>query len=131
MGDVAKKIGVCRNTLKERFREAGVDYGYSDVSDEFLKEAARSYHRQKEGSGVRYFEGLVRGTLNLRVTQKRIRKCFKQANHIAKVLQKKQALRRRTYSVKRSNSLWHVDGHHKLILWGFVIHGIVDGHDHV
>jgi len=25
------------------------------------------------------------------------------------------------------NSLWHIDGHHSLIRWGFVVHGCVDG----
>jgi len=31
------------------------------------------------------------------------------------------------YSVDHPNALWHIDGHHKLILWGIVIHGIADG----
>ena len=26
--------------------------------------------------------------------------------------------------------VWHLDGHHKLIRWGVVIHGIADGYDH-
>ena len=25
------------------------------------------------------------------------------------------------------NSLWHIDGHHSLVNWGFVIHGGIDG----
>jgi hypothetical protein len=24
--------------------------------------------------------------------------------------------------------MWHLDGHHKLIRWGIVIHGFVDGY---
>ena len=34
---------------------------------------------------------------------------------------------RRTYTVPAPNSLWHLDGHHSLITWGFVIHGAIDG----
>nr|XP_058962207.1 uncharacterized protein LOC131789152 [Pocillopora verrucosa] len=34
---------------------------------------------------------------------------------------------RRQYSVPWPNSLWHLDGHHSLIRWGFVIHGCMDG----
>ena len=34
---------------------------------------------------------------------------------------------RRVYSVPWPNSLWHIDGHHSLIQWGFVIHGCIDG----
>ncbi|KAK4688286.1 hypothetical protein P7C73_g1822, partial [Tremellales sp. Uapishka_1] len=36
-------------------------------------------------------------------------------------------LKRRTYSVAFYNSLWHIDGHHKLIRWKLVIHGGIDG----
>ncbi|KAG1733230.1 uncharacterized protein EDB91DRAFT_1057653, partial [Suillus paluster] len=32
------------------------------------------------------------------------------------------------YAVPRSNHLWHLDGHHKLILWGIVIDGLIDGY---
>ncbi|KAK7881406.1 hypothetical protein WMY93_029815 [Mugilogobius chulae] len=38
-----------------------------------------------------------------------------------------QVLQRRQYSVSGSNSLWHIDGNHKLIRWRFVVHGGVDG----
>ena len=34
---------------------------------------------------------------------------------------------RRAYSVPGPNSLWHIDGHHSLVRWGFVIHGAIDG----
>ena len=34
---------------------------------------------------------------------------------------------RRQYSVPWPSSLWHLEGHHSLIRWGFVIHGCIDG----
>ena len=40
-------------------------------------------------------------------------------------------MERRRYSVPGPNSLWHVDGHHSLIAWGFVIHGAIDGFSHM
>ncbi|KAF8991330.1 hypothetical protein BDQ17DRAFT_1255009, partial [Cyathus striatus] len=43
-------------------------------------------------------------------------------------LQQRRAIKRQTYRVKRPNSVWHLDGHHKLINWGIVIHGMVDGY---
>ncbi|KAG2143310.1 hypothetical protein BD769DRAFT_1348343, partial [Suillus cothurnatus] len=39
-----------------------------------------------------------------------------------------QIIRRRKYEVKWSNVLWHLDGHHKMIQWWFVIHIFIDGH---
>lgn len=35
---------------------------------------------------------------------------------------------RQTYSVKGTLALWHIDGKHKLIRWGFIIHGDIDGY---
>ena len=37
------------------------------------------------------------------------------------------AVSRRKYSVAGPNSLWHLDSHHSLITWGFVIFGAIDG----
>ena len=34
----------------------------------------------------------------------------------------------RHYSVPGPRSLWHLDGNYKLIRWGFVIHGCLDGY---
>ncbi|KAL4079798.1 hypothetical protein J3A83DRAFT_4086426, partial [Scleroderma citrinum] len=31
------------------------------------------------------------------------------------------------YHIKWPNALWHIDGHHKLIWWGIVIHAFIDG----
>ncbi|KAF9232621.1 hypothetical protein BU15DRAFT_54820, partial [Melanogaster broomeanus] len=37
-----------------------------------------------------------------------------------------QVKRRQRYYVKSQNTLWHIDGYHKLICWGIVIHGFID-----
>ncbi|KAF8797423.1 hypothetical protein BYT27DRAFT_7042192, partial [Phlegmacium glaucopus] len=37
-------------------------------------------------------------------------------------------LERTHYHVPRPNHLWHIDGHHKMIAWGIVIHGVADGY---
>ncbi|KAI5986085.1 hypothetical protein F5J12DRAFT_728872, partial [Pisolithus orientalis] len=29
------------------------------------------------------------------------------------------------------NALWHMDGHHKLIQWGIIIHGFINGFCHM
>ena len=36
-------------------------------------------------------------------------------------------IQRRKYSVPGPLALWHIDGYHKLIRWGFVVHGGIDG----
>ncbi|KAF7653786.1 hypothetical protein LDENG_00078580 [Lucifuga dentata] len=39
--------------------------------------------------------------------------------------------RHRRYSAEAPNSLWHIDGNHKLIRWRIVIHGGIDGFSHL
>ena len=41
---------------------------------------------------------------------------------------RRRAFHRGKYSVPGPNSLWHVDGHHKLIQWKIIIHGGIDGY---
>ncbi len=36
-------------------------------------------------------------------------------------------VKRRIYSVPYPNTMWHIDGNHKLIKWGFVVYAGVDG----
>ena len=42
-----------------------------------------------------------------------------------------KAVKRREYVVPFINSLWHIDGNHKLIRWKIVIHGGIDGKIHL
>ncbi|KAJ7580486.1 hypothetical protein C8J56DRAFT_732946, partial [Mycena floridula] len=58
---------------------------------------------------------------------RRVTASLKRVDNLGRTLRNNQTIRRRKYSVKRPNSLWHLDGHHKLIRWGIVIHGFVDG----
>ncbi|KAF9023503.1 hypothetical protein BDZ89DRAFT_884787, partial [Hymenopellis radicata] len=57
----------------------------------------------------------------------RIAASLQRVDALGRVLHKPAAIKRREYLVSRPDALWHVDGHHKLIHWGIVIHGIVDG----
>ena len=34
---------------------------------------------------------------------------------------------RRVYSVPYPNAVWHIDNNLRLVRWGFVVHGVIDG----
>ncbi|KAI6149662.1 hypothetical protein BKA82DRAFT_3960293, partial [Pisolithus tinctorius] len=38
---------------------------------------------------------------------------------------------RHKYHIKQPNALWHMDSHHKLIQWGIIIHGFINGFCHI
>ena len=52
-----------------------------------------------------------------------LRNAIHRVDHISTVTRKRSVVRRCIYSVPHPNYIWHVDGHHKLIRWCFVIRG--------
>ncbi|KAI5984837.1 hypothetical protein EDD15DRAFT_2143373, partial [Pisolithus albus] len=61
------------------------------------------------------------------IQRHRISSSLQRVDPLGRVLWKQATIHRRQYRVSRPNALWHMDGHHKLIHWGIVIHGIIDG----
>ncbi|KAF3844174.1 hypothetical protein F7725_013515 [Dissostichus mawsoni] len=63
------------------------------------------------------------------IQRRRVRDSMKRINPEAAALRAmSQRLHRRAYRVAGPNSLWHLDGNHKLIRWRIVIHGGIDGY---
>ncbi|KAG1902945.1 uncharacterized protein F5891DRAFT_948282 [Suillus fuscotomentosus] len=81
----------------------------------------------KPNSGVHYLTGHLR-QLGLRIQQQRVISSIHRVNPLETVLRQCTIIQRQQYRVSRPNALWHMDGHHKLIHWGIVIHGIIDGY---
>ena len=84
----------------------------------------KEYLKQSPNAGQVLVQGHIAG-LGLRVQHDRVRK----ARHSINGSHPKQAaIFQRVYSVPGPNSLWHVDGNHKMIRWRLVIHGGIDGY---
>ena len=67
-------------------------------------------------------------SIRLRVQQRRVSKTLVRVDPINSRLRWVCLVQRRKFSVPGPNSLWHIDGHHSLIQWGFDIHGAIDDH---
>ena len=65
------------------------------------------------------------------VQRERLRDSIHQTDPVNTALRWHQLVRRRPYSVRGPNSLWHIDGKHKLICWRLVIHGGIEGFSHL
>jgi hypothetical protein len=113
-------------------RENGLDFKYSDIGDEELDKIIQAYRETHSSSGVNYVISHLR-TRQIRVQRQRVIDSIHRTDGIGGVLRttKQKHLSRRVYHVKRPHALWHIDGHHKLILWGIVIHGMIDGFSRV
>ena len=125
---LAQKLGIHRNTLRYKIKAAGLHTQFSSLSDQDLETLVKVFREQQPESGLRYFMGFLRRH-GLKVQRQRVRLAVKRVDHLGQTLrQRRTKVSRQRYHVSRPNALWHIDGHHKLIHWGIVIHGCVDGY---
>lgn len=123
---LAKALGIHRNTLRQKLKAQNLERRYSTISDEDLDTLVRGFKEIKPRSGLRYFTGFLKAN-GLRIQKERVRLALHRVDGLNQTLRNHAAIDRRVYDVPRPNFLWHIDGHHKLIRWGVVLHGGVDG----
>ena len=100
---------------------------FSIISDEGIDEIVRGYiscHGSTTGEPL--MSGYFR-SLGLHIQRRRIRASLNRVDPEHSALRWGALVARRKYFVRWPNSLWHLDGHHSLIRWKFVIHGCCDG----
>lgn len=124
--ELSEMLGVHRNTLRRYMKCYGVERKYSNLTNVDLDRLVTEFKKERPDSGIRYMIGFLRRH-GLRVQHRRVVESLRRVDRLGQVLRDRRVKRRRKYHVKRPNALWHVDGHHKLIRWGIVIHGFVDG----
>ena len=101
--------------------------GFSDLSDDELDVIVARFMRN-HGTLVGY--SLVCShlrSIGIRVQRDRIRKSIARFDPVNSRIRWATVIARRSYRVAGPNSLWHIDGHHSLVTWEFVIHGAIDG----
>ena len=126
---LAKVVGVHRNTLQYYLKLHNVDTGFSRISDQNLDLLIKTFQHTKPDSGIRYLVGFLRHH-GLKVQKERIRASIGRVDRLGQKIRHRRTAKaqRKRYNVSRPNALWHIDGHHKMILWGIVIHGCIDGY---
>ena len=66
-------------------------------------------------------------SINVIVQRRRVRESLSRVSPLSRIMRRHSPINRRIYKVPGANSLRHIDGHHKLVRWRFVIHGGIDG----
>jgi hypothetical protein len=127
VGQLADTIGIHRNTLRNYLKDFQIDFQYSKISDLDLDTLIRDIRTTYPDYGIRYLTGTLRAR-GYRIQKRRIIASLHRVDVVGITLRTQGRIRRRKYQVTRPQALWHLDGHHKLIRWGIVIHGIVDGY---
>lgn len=128
---LARTIGVSRGTLTKYCELYGIRrQKFTEISDEDLDLLVRDYKLRHPNTGIRYLRGNML-LQHFRIQRSRIIESINRVDTLAKQLRKDTTIKRREYHSARPNALWHLDGHHKLIQWGIVIHGVSDGCDRI
>jgi hypothetical protein len=122
-------FGVSRWTLLRRVREYGLEHlsRFSVISDTEIDSLVEDFmSKHGHATGETYITGYLRA-LGYHIPRRRIRASINRVDPVNTALRWGALVSRRTYHVPWPNSLWHIDGHHSLIRWSFVIHGCIDG----
>lgn len=125
---VAGALQVSCTTLWRYLNNSGVQRSrYTSISDDELDSIVRDIQRENPNRGQQLICGYLRDR-GINVQRRRLRASVARTDPLRRMVRWHQVVSRRTYSVELSNSLWHIDGHHSLVRWRYVIHGGIDGY---
>ena len=113
---IAQLLGVSVRTVRRRMSVAGLSIRstYSQLSDDQLDDLVGSIQQQFPHCGNRQMFGHLTSR-GVRVQYHRVRESQRRIDPGGSVLRQLRCMKRRKYSVKGPQHLWHVDGNHKLI----------------
>ena len=126
--DIAKLYGCSSRTIRRRILHFGLDMitAYDTISDADLDAIVSNVVLSFPSAGQTTLEGILRSRGH-HIQRWRIRDSLLRVDPWGIEQRSRRVLRRRVYKVRGPNSLWHIDGLHKLIRWRIVIHGGIDG----
>ena len=126
--DIAKVFNCSRRTIERRMSEYCIEGKiFSSLTDDDLDVKVSDICSLNPLIGEKTVQDRLRHQ-GIRVQRSKLRASMKRVDPHGVKARLKHVLHRRQYSVPGPNSLWHLDGYHKLIRWGFVIHGGIDGY---
>ncbi|XP_028413842.1 uncharacterized protein LOC114536687 isoform X2 [Dendronephthya gigantea] len=115
---IAQILGISESTLRRKRDElqlsTDIEDNFSELSDNQLKEIATEIRRVTPNIGQRRLQGAFRAR-GFKVQRSRVRQCLRELDPLGTALRWNDTIYRRKYSVPAPNSLWHIDGNHKLI----------------
>ncbi|XP_039866533.1 uncharacterized protein LOC120720812 [Simochromis diagramma] len=127
---ISKLLGISQKTVRRRMEEWGLSITatYSSLSDDETDNLIAAIKQESKNLGYRMVKGRLRA-LGHRVQWNRVWDSMRRVDS-AGILERMANLGcvvRRTYSVPGPLSLLHIDTNHKLIRYGLVMFGGVDG----
>lgn len=130
--EISKLYGCSPRTIRRRILRYELQefVSFSDISDEDLDSLVTRFVATFPNAGQNTLADYLQ-SCNLHTQRQRIRDTMTRIDPEGTALRTRNILRRREYRVQGPNSLWHIDGNHKLVRWRIVIHGGIDGYSRI
>ena len=126
--DMALMLGCSKRTVERRLSTYNLSTrNYTAITDHELDERVQELCSVFPRCGEKLVHGRLRAQ-GVYVQRQRVRESLRRVDPSGVQARIRRVLHRRTYQVDSPNSLWHLDGHHKLIRWRIVVHGGIDGY---
>ena len=126
--DISAMFGCSRRTIERRMQKYELYHLNSmAITDAHLDSLVVEIASLLPRCGEKTVNGRLR-SCGIRIPRRKIRDSLKRVDPSGIHERCRGVLHRRRYQVTSPNSLWHLDGYHKLIRWRLVIHGGTDGY---
>ena len=114
--DIAETLGVSRSTIHRRLAEYNISVSsrWSCLTDDQLDDIVSQVQQNFANAGYRRIDSQLHAQ-DIRVSKERIRECMQRLDPVRVAWRWLALTSWKKYSVRGSNTLWHIDGNHKLI----------------
>ena len=130
--EIARLFGCSTKTIHRRIVRYGLSLfiQYTEISDNELDTLVEDFVTNFPTAGQKTLAGHL-NTLGYRIQRFKIRESLYRVDPWGMEQRSRRLLHRRKYKVPGPNSLWHIDGNHKLVRWRIVVHGGIDGYSRI
>ena len=115
-----------RSTLYRFRQQCGLNQVGNFLNDDELDGMIEEISTGMPNTGIKSLENIIKAK-NFTVPRQQLRGSVHRVDPEGVARRRLGKLERKVYNVEGPDHLWHLDGHHKLIKWGFVTHGCIDG----
>ena len=125
--EIADILGVSISTPNRHRASLGLggEPRFTAIANDDLDALVREIVGRSPFSGIRIVQGEMEDR-GVHVQRERVRAALHRVDGLNVRARLSHVIQRRRYKVPGPNSLWHVDGNHKLIRWKFVVTGEFD-----
>ena len=112
--DMAQMFECSCRTIQRRLKEFNIEYNvYTDISDSQLDSMVSDIVSRLPCCGIRSMQSMLRAN-GIVLQRERVRESLHRVDPVGMQDRLRSRLHRRQYNVPNPNSLWHIDGYHKL-----------------